>query len=212
MTKMKAYELFDCTQWRPSWKQIGDHVSYDYERRDNTLLIFFQPSNEKIDWIRNFSFRKKPYKDMEIEYKVHGGFLKAWKEVEDKIGEIIADKTIKKIVISGYSHGGALAAFCHEYCWFHRPDIRDNIVGYGFEAPRIFGSRKVPDNLKERWQNFTVIRTSNDIVTQLPPLCFCHVGQVLHLDKNQKYGPFTSHRPQMVFWAVRYQMKDIDII
>ena len=65
---------------------------------------------------------------MGIPYRVHRGFLAAWKEVEDIIVDKITEEQEyyssemgkrkeykwKQIVVVGYSHGGALAAFCHE--------------------------------------------------------------------------------------------------
>ena len=51
---------------------------------------------------------------MEVSYRVHRGFLAAWKEVEDIIIAKIKDPKWTKIVTVGYSHGGALAGFCHE--------------------------------------------------------------------------------------------------
>ena len=70
---------------------------------------------------------------MDIKYRVHGGFLKCWKQVEDLIIEKIKETTratvwnnrikeyeardvykFNRIIVSGYSHGGALAQFCHE--------------------------------------------------------------------------------------------------
>ena len=204
---IQLYQLFEECQSAYEWQEQGNHVDYKYYRIRNTLFIFFAGSNEKIDWIRNFAFKKKPYKEMSLEYKVHGGFLAAWKEVEDTIGSLIADETIEKIVICGYSHGGALAGFCHEYCWFHRPDLRVNgLVGYGFEAPRMFGAKSVPDDLKERWETFTVIRNCNDIVPCCPPKCmgFCHPGKVRHIGTNvdPKYGIIGSHYWSSVFWEL----------
>lgn len=104
-------------------------------------------------------FPKRPYKDMKEPYKVHRGFLAAWKEVEDVIikkiqeqvtalefdaeknrNKVVSKYKFNKIISIGYSHGGALSGFCHECCWFNRPDIRANIYGIGFEAPRFFGA------------------------------------------------------------------------
>ena len=180
-----------------SYDTIGDDVNYKFIEDDSTLYIYFQGSNSVTDWIRNFLFFKKPYKDMEIPYYVHCGFLKAWKEVEDLVIEKIQEQDarlslnrkkmkyeekksykFKKIIIVGYSHGGALAAFCHECCWYWRNDIRDNIFGFGFEAPRIYRGYRVKKELKERWKNFKIIRDNNDLVTHCPPkfLAFTHVN------------------------------------
>ena len=226
-----TYQLFYKCAWTVEYQTAGNDVNYAFEEQGDTLYIFFEGSSSITDWIRNFLFRKRPYKDMKIPYKVHRGFLKAWKEVEDIIITKITEKEPvvmedpeaisnkyslendfdykwKKIVVVGYSHGGALAAFCHECVWFWRPDLRETgLIGYGFEAPRIFGSFRVPKALKERWETFFVVRTNNDIVTHCPPVIFgyCHVGEIL-----QVYGDIKlvnkclpkcikSHYPQVVY-------------
>lgn len=130
---MKLSDLFHRCAYDVHYEQVGDSVNYAFEEEGSTLYIYFEGSNSTTDWIRNFLFGKQPYHDMEIPYRVHRGFLTAWKEVEDLIIEKITqketklvlnrktkkyDKTetykYKHIIVVGYSHGGALAAFCHE--------------------------------------------------------------------------------------------------
>ena len=217
-----------------SYEQVGDGVNYAFRHSGSTLYIYFQGSSQTTDWLRNFLFRKRPYKDMAIPYRVHRGFLMAWKEVEDIIINKITERVAvipenpeaisetytlendyeykwKKVIVIGYSHGGALAAFCHECVWFHRPDLREHgLIGYGFEAPRIFGAFKVPEALQERWNNFFVIRTGSDIVPCCPPTIFgyTHVGDVINIscdpsivtDKLPKC--IKCHYPQAVYKAL----------
>jgi hypothetical protein len=175
------------------YQRAGDDVNYAFIEEKDTLYIYFQGSNSITDWVRNFWFFKKPYKDMETPYYVHGGFLAAWKEVEDiiinKITETLPDSSEykwKRIVTIGYSHGGALSGLCHECVWFHRPDIRDNIFGIGFESPRFYHGFHVKKQLKERWENYIIVRNHNDIVTHCPflTMCFCHVGQILNVGEG----------------------------
>ena len=154
---------------------------------------------------------------MDITYRVHAGFLSAWKEVEDiVISKICEDDDSgnfkwKHITVVGYSHGGALAAFCTECVWFWRPDLRETgLEGYGFEAPRIYGCIFVKKSLRERWEHFTVIRTNNDIVTHCPPTIFgyCHVGSILKIKgdtslvDNHQPKCVKSHYPQVVYDAL----------
>lgn len=224
---MTLLQLFHKCAYDISYQTVGDGVSYAFVEEGSTLYIYFQGSSETTDWIRNFLFKKKPYKDMAIPYKVHSGFLSAWKEVEDIIIEKITERITrdptkeekmngvlvgydykwKKIIIVGYSHGGALAAFCHECCWYWRPDLREkDLEGYGFEAPRIYGSFFVAKELQKRWETFRVVRTNNDIVTYCPPWIFgyCHVGKVLQiygdtsLVKNKLPKCIKSHYPEVV--------------
>ena len=217
---MKLSELFHNCAYDVDYKQVGDSVNYAFveDISSHTLYIYFQGSNSISDWVRNFLFPSKPYKDMDISYRVHRGFLAAWKTVEDiiidKIKEL--DKPLscykwKHIVIVGYSHGGALAGFCHECVWFWRPDLREKgLEGYGFESPRFYAGWKVKKELRERWKTFRIIRTNNDLVTHCPPWLFrfCHVSNILEvkgdtsLVKNRQPKCIKSHFPQVVYDAL----------
>ena len=154
---------------------------------------------------------------METPYKVHRGLLKCWNQVKDivieKITETNLDGSYKfnRIIVSGYSHGGALAQFCHECVWYHRPDIRENCWSYGFEAPRIYAGFRVKKELRERWAHFVLIRNHIDIVTHVPPrvLGFCDLGTVMHIGRFQSYGKYdflVSHFPNSVYDS----LKEID--
>ena len=199
-----------------NYQTAGDSVNYAFVEDKDTLYIYFQGSSQISDWVRNFLFKKRPYKDMEIPYKVHSGFLAAWKEVEDIIINKITETTNtvsegdidykwKHIVVVGYSHGGALSGLCYECVWFHRPDLRETgLEGYGFESPRFFGGFTVSQNLKERWAHYAVIRNHIDIVTHCPPWInrYCHVGNILKIGKGIKAGPFKSHYPMIVYGSL----------
>ena len=210
-------ELFYNCAYTIQYQQAGDSVNYAFVEERNTLYIYFEGSNSISDWVRNFLFPAKPYKDMKIPYRVHRGFLAAWKEVEDIIITKICEDDDngkhkwKHIVVVGYSHGGALSGLCYECCWFYRPDLREeHLEGYGFESPRFYAGWHVKKELKERWQNYRVIRTNNDIVTHCPPIIFgfSHVGEMLKIkgdvslveDKVPKC--VKAHYPQVVYDAL----------
>ncbi len=234
---MTLSELFHNCAYDVPYQQVGDSVNYAFVEKGSRLYIYFQGSNSITDWVRNFLFPSKPYKDMKIPYKVHRGFLAAWKTVEDIIIEKINEKIVihpgnthedpeadfnehaapvtdykwKHIVIVGYSHGGALAAFCHECVWFHRPDLREcGLIGYGFETPRMYAGFRVKKELQERWETFFVIRCGKDIVPACPPAIFgfTHVGEVIHLKGNPSLvldkvpRCVKYHYPQVVYQAL----------
>lgn len=151
-------------------------------------------------------FRKKPYKGMDVPYRVHRGFLECWKEIEDIIiqraTEMVVDEVNHeayyrwdKIIIVGYSHGGALAMLCHECIWYHRPDIRHNTKTIAFDGPRVYGWYWIKKALRGRWSNFRLLRNSSDIVTHVPPAIFAytHVGKVIKIGKDEKWKIFTNH-------------------
>ena len=175
----------------------GSEASFHYEMEGNRLCIFFECSNGIVDWRNNFDFPAKPYRDMENKWYVHRGFLRVWKSAREYLRDQIFNPGVREIVIAGYSHGAALALLCHEFCVFYRPDIADNIFGYGFGCPRVvFGHLK--RNICERFKQFYVIRNCKDIVTHVPPILFGfrHVGNMIHIGKHANYGPIDSHKPE----------------
>ena len=215
---MKLSEMFRICADPNGYHTVGDSVDYKYLEEGDSLTIFFQGSNSCTDWLRNFMFGKRPYKDMEVPYRVHRGFLAAWKEVEDVIVEKIKDPKWKDITVVGYSHGGALCQFAVECVWYYRPDLREgHMRGFAFEAPRIFAQWSLPDVLRERWKNLCVIRTGSDIVTHAPPVIFGYrnLGTMLKLKGDpslvqDKWVPtcVKYHYPQVVYDAlVKYEEK-----
>lgn len=221
---LKLDELFDNCAYKVVYTQVGDSVNYAFVEEGDTLYIYFQGSNSISDWVRNFWFFKRPYKNMKISYYVHGGFLSAWKEVEDIISNKILEKVplqdghygykFKKIISVGFSHGGALSGLCHEFVWFNRPDIRNNIFGVGFESPRFYRGLFVNKKLKERWENYIVIRNHFDIVTFLPPrlFLFTHVGTVHTLNQTSTVNYkrpkcIGAHYPDKVLESLREHYK-----
>lgn len=179
-----------------TYNHIENSGDYFTEKIGDTLYIFFESSDGEDDWLNNLDFPVKPYKRMgHTIWFSHRGFSRVWKSAEPYIAPHINDGKLKKIITVGYSHGAALAVFCHEYIWYNRKDIRDNIEGYGFGCPRVFWGVKTK-NLAKRWRNFTVIRNLDDIVTHVPPafLGFSHVGNMLEIGKRGKYSGIDAHR------------------
>ncbi len=194
---MTLYHLFRRTLSADYVQLQENAASYFAQREGNVLYLLFEKSNGATDWKNNLDFPAKPYRGMEGLWFVHRGFLRVFKTIEPLIAPYIADATVKKIVISGYSHGAALALLCHEYCVYHRPDIANQIVGYGFGCPRVvWGFLK--KSIKARFKNFTVVRNCRDIVTHLPPciLGYRHTGRILHIGRERLLNGVDSHRPE----------------
>ncbi len=191
---MKLSELF-YTCLSASYTRTGVSADYAVEKRGEELIILFQKSNGALDWKNNLDFPCVPYKKMdESVWRAHRGFLRVWKEIEESVKPYIMDGSVKKITVAGYSHGAAIAMLCHEYIWYNRPDLRDNLHGYGFGCPRVFWGLSCGDICK-RWESFTVVRNIDDIVTHLPPIIFGyrHVGKMLEIGESGKYSVFEAH-------------------
>lgn len=217
---MTLVDLFKRCDYPKDYIHIEENVSYKFVEDGDILYIYFQHSNGKLDWKHNLMFKKTPYTGMKISYRVHGGFLKCWKIVEDVILKKITEADIdnpgtyrwNQIYVIGYSHGAALAMLCHEFCWFHRNDIAKAVRTIAFEPPRVFADYSIPSTLTERWKNFIVIRNCVDIVTHLPPWIFgyCHAGRIIHIGKGKNYGLRLSHWEPNVIEALSEYEHNID--
>lgn len=186
---------------------------YAVEREGDVLYILFQETSTKTDWKNNFDFPARPYKDMDIKWRCHRGFLRVWKSIKPYLKDVIADSTVKQIYVIGYSMGAALATFCHEYVWFNRPDLRENgLEGFGFGCPRVYFGR-MKKALKERWEHFHPIRNCNDLVTHVPPAIFGfrHVNKVFKLtnkvlkQKDTKFSFINAHYPQNYLFSLELE-------
>jgi hypothetical protein len=204
---MKKSKLFQLCAYEIEYKQIGDSVNYAFmeEKKTKTLYIFFQGSNSITDWVLNFWFTKKVYK----MFRVHNGFFHAYSQARNMLLDKVYEKDENgdykwlKIIIVGYSHGGALAQLLLQDVWYHRQDIKDCVLAYAFETPRCL---KVPKKYRFMWENLTTIRTNNDLITHLPPRLFGFndLGKMLKvkgdvsLVKNHLPKCIKSHYPQVV--------------
>lgn len=196
---MKLSELFRrCLAAR--YRQVENAADFAFEREGATLYIYFQQSRGKEDWDNNLDFPVKPYRRMgDGCWFAHRGFLRVWKAVEPYMEPIIADRSIKRAVIVGYSHGAALAVFCHEYLWFHRPDLRKHLQGVGFGCPRVVWGT-LPKGVQARWKNFTVVRNIDDLVTHLPPAAmgYRHIGRLLEIGAKGRYSDWDAHKAKNI--------------
>lgn len=193
---MNLFDAFmKCLSLKDRYIHVENAGDYYVERKGDCLKLFFEWSDGTVDWANNFDFPAKPYKHMENLWFCHRGFLKVWKSIEPYIVAEISNPEIKKIEIVGYSHGAAMALLCYEYCIFHRPDV--DVQGVGFGCPRVFWGF-VPELVKERFRNFTVVRNGNDIVTHVPPAIFGfrHISKIIQIGQDKSKGIVNDHRPE----------------
>ena len=179
---------------------LAESADCCFERQGETLYIYLQDSDGYEDWKNNLDFPARPYRRMgQTHWYAHRGFVKVWRAVEPYIASAVMDEGVRRVVTVGYSHGGALAVLCHEYIWFHRPDLRAHIEGYGFGAPRVIWG-VYGQEVMARWERFTVVRNIDDIVTHLPPrvLGYFHVGQLLAIGEKGRYSRIDAHRAENI--------------
>ncbi len=193
------------------YTHVENSADYATERIGSTLYLYFEASNGREDWKHNLSFPAKPYRHMDGGvWFAHRGFLKVWKTLEGYLEKEISDTSVHAIVTVGYSHGAALALLCYEYAWFHRPDLRESLEGYGFGCPRvIWGSHA--RKADRRWEHFLVIRNLDDLVTHLPPALFgfSHVGKLLEIGAYGRYSMTDAHRPENILTELEHMEQSV---
>lgn len=187
------------------YSTVGISTNYAVRRDGSHLYIFFQGSVELSDWHINADFPAKACsREGDRSYFAHRGFVDAWSGILPVLSPLILDRGVRSLTVCGYSHGAALALLCHEYVWFVRPDLRASLQGFGFGCPRVYwGIRR--DDLLSRWQNFTVVRNIDDVVTHLPPavLGYSHVGNMLEVGEDGRYTSLEAHRADNMLAEVR---------
>lgn len=156
--------------------------------KDRILFITFLGSVSKMDWVHNFMFWKKPYKDMAKPFFVHAGFLKVYKLVRDEVRQYasVHYSDYDTVVILGHSLGGAVATLCLEDMVYLLEEEfkgtplnrKKDIQCYTTGAPRVFGVffNKLP---RERCAGLVRCVYGNDGIPTLPPALFGyrHVGR-----------------------------------
>lgn len=180
------------------YRHVENAGDYAIDRTGDSVRIFFEGSNGAEDWLNNFDFPAKAYEDMGAgRWFAHRGFLSVWKAIEPYIAPTVVDLSVGQITVVGFSHGAALAVLCHEYVWYHRPDLRDRLTGYGFGCPRVIWGMLTPRR-RARWETFTVVRNLDDIVTHVPPsaIGYTHVGTLLEIGTRGRYSSVDAHRPE----------------
>jgi hypothetical protein len=182
--------LFEKTLRGP-WSTAGNDTQYRVEVIDDIVYLFFQGSSQDRDWKYNFDFPATPYKNQPVPWKAHRGFVNAWKAAEDQVMMDVAKvKGKRKLIIAGYSHGGALAVLAHEDLFYHHADP----TTYTFGAPRVLWLPK--RSILSRFEKLTNIANRGDIVTHVPPclIGYCHAGKAKRIGCNRMISHFPHYK------------------
>ena len=177
-----------------SYRKVEEDASFAIKHRGSCLTVFFQDSEGLLDWKHNLAFRSKPYGKGGL--RCHGGFYRVFKAALPYLEKEIADPSVKKITLVGYSHGAALALLCYKYALDARADLAGKIEGFGFGTPRVF-KKGLTKEEKARFSGFTYIKNIDDIVTHLPLWLFGyrHVKPPLLIGARGRYSMIDAHRP-----------------
>jgi len=165
--------------------------------------IFFRGTETKPIRIRDLwtdiNFFKKPIpfrNNDKIEWnkiKVHGGFLKAYSSIREKLITFlldIVDLQDKPVFCTGFSMGGALA----ELASFDISiNCNINPITYLFANPRL-GNKYFSETLEEYNPNIFRMKHKYDIITHLPfeLMGFKHSGTQIKIHSGE-WNPIKIH-------------------
>lgn len=171
-----------------SWLTVGTDTQYNIYEYPDEYVIIFAESNSSADWKTNFRFKRKPYKEMDIPFLVHKGFLSEWKLINDFFIAEVQSMLDKPITIVGWSYGGAMATLCKEDLWYNFPPIRNSLRLITFGSPRVIGWRNY-SKIKERWANTTRYKNDYDLVTMVPfwLMLYRHVCKATRLHTHDSF-------------------------
>lgn len=145
---------------------------FDYHEFYETLYIDFQAAQSRTDWFMAFWFwrLRLPFGK---RMSAHAGFRKKYLSIRKYIHTAIKTYNPKKIVLRGYSKGGAISSICFYDIIHSFPSKEIEVFSYG--APRVFPWRIN----KELFIGFNRIVMPGDLVTNLPPIIFgyTHIGK-----------------------------------
>lgn len=154
---------------------------------DRVMVIDFEGSISVKDWLKNFEFGFSTYDQNNIKIKAHAGIISKWVSVEDYIKNNIIVYNPKKIILRGFSQGGAMAVFGNAV--LSRLYFGRNVVTYAFGAPHVF--HKSTDDLKYVY----LYELSRDIVCHVPPavLGYKKIGERFVIDRNRPWWDYLTH-------------------
>lgn len=159
-----AYFVND-TPWQKLPTDKYDTQFYIEKKEDGEVVIVFKESDSGVDWKNNFHFWKVAYRDADIPFTAHSGFLRCWKEVRHYIEDKVKELNPSSITVTGWSYGGAISVLCLEDMVYCFPDVPSRMVTFG--APRVLGWRNWR-KIKKRWENSVQLRNGSDVVTAVP--------------------------------------------
>jgi len=172
---------------------------WDESINKTIITIVFRGSQEKEDWLTNFSLRDRPLFGKGM---VHQGFSEAYKhflqmtkrgrqDLRKKLSISTIDEieTFNKkhnIVITGHSMGGAVATLVG--CLLLNLGIKkENLKIYNFGTPPI-GNKRFVDYYEGKLNLYRIVN-EQDVVPKLDRVSrFCHLGEEILLASNEGEG------------------------
>lgn len=178
---MTQDELFCKIKEQKEFITTGNAVDWVIEKDDEEkkIRLLFQESNGLKDWITNFRFPGKLYKKQNSVLRVHKGYGNAWKSANDSIMnyliKVCDENPDYKVIIAGWSYGGAMAQLAAEDFNFRTRSNLNNVNSgkkatlVTFGSPKLICGPRTKDYMITCCERIFQYSQCNDMVTYLPP-------------------------------------------
>lgn len=162
--------LFDIIKNKDDWTIFEEgilKVSCSVFVKEETLYVLFQETSEKTDWLSNLNFlpRVKKYNMV-----LHKGFYHQYEIVKDyvisKVVSLLKDNM--RIVVAGWSLGGALSQIAVQDIYYHT-NIKPILITFG--APKASVNIRTKNYIKNciNEEESSEYMNRSDLVTLMPP-------------------------------------------
>ena len=195
MTKeqQKFYDIKNTTDYKKVGEDIDYKVYVDHEKKE--VVLQFQESNSRTDWINNLSFIPWPVKLGNKTAWTTLGYARAYKSTLDIPFQELLKEIIKypdfKVVICGWSFGSAMAKLATRHYF--------NLTQKGVDELTTFGDVKCWLNpfFKNKAERLREYVTPNDFITWCVPFYHrdkkCSVGRKFSIKEIFKTDYYHSH-------------------
>jgi len=146
------------------WKTSGLDVQYKLDHRG---VLTFQYTASTGDWIQNFRFWRKAYKNMNTIWYGHTGFLDLYHSVRDELTPMYKYGLVTRI--QGFSQGAALAQLAIEDYFFQTGKPIESAYCFGCPHPFAYVPGKLKPYFTEAFSKTYIYNTKGDIVSMVPP-------------------------------------------
>ena len=178
MTSSELYKKIKTT----SYIKSGDEVDWKVEadNKERIVYLLFQETRSKRDWQVNFNFPAKIYKKQTSCITVAQGWGNAYKSCNDEIMKSLIDMANihpdYKVLICGWSYGGAMAIIASED-FFYRTKRKADVITFG--APKALFGIKTYKYLKSCTNEVKQYAHINDVVPLVPPFIgYFHLNKI----------------------------------
>ena len=190
---MKPNVLFNDIANETSYITSGDDVQYliKVDDSENTVRLYYQQSKSFKDWINNFDFPVKLYKDQEQPIAVAQGWGDAYRSCNDEVMHSLLKVTSEhqgySVEICGWSYGGAMAVLAAEDFTYRQRKLYvsglkkivtlPDVITFG--APKVLWGKSTLEVFRDSTRMVMQYANSNDCVTGMPPfLGYTHLNKV----------------------------------